>query len=257
MNKTVTITAKKLKSGGFTLAIVAMLLFASVLLSRNNDALPASADAKNGVAALYAIAYRDIGDERSLALLEKDIGTLRARGLDTILPCEIESLQKSAVILIFERVHNMDSLIRFIGKAGVKAVVAVDENTNESELEQLFAAEDRGAAAAALQIGVCSNAVELAEEIAEAALGFKLKYGKNCGVFVETTDKETAFACLKTGNAALPLYVFVYGNGVNTPLENGSFPHILTRIVKLPEWTTDEYFSDIAPFAAAPLSQGG
>ncbi|MBR4434659.1 MAG: hypothetical protein IKS90_01005 [Clostridia bacterium] len=245
MPKTPNITIKKLRSGAYTLIFSLTMIALSVLASRRDTAIPASAGAQEKDLTLYAISYRDAGITTDFDHISKDVDRIRDLGYDTVLPTELDPLKKSAVILIFEGVLNAQALIRFINEKSISAVVVLNEETDRSDIDKLISAADAGGIELALAIGVTERRDELFSMIADAALKYFLTFGKNCRVFVETVD-DPAAECFNGCSEKSPFTVFAYGNGVNTAT-NGRLPWLLTRIEKLPEWSIDEYFSSIVP----------
>lgn len=245
MRKPTYLTIKKLRSGAYTLGFLLVVITLATAASLRDNSIPVSAAAREKTLTLYAISYRNAGITTDFNSISNDINSIRETGYDTVLPNELDPLEKNAVMLIFEGEFNAQDLLRFISEKRISAVVVLNADTDREDAAELIAAAEAGVIELALSIGVSERREELFSMMADAALEYSLTFGKNCRLFVEEV-KDPLAECFNAYSNGSRFTVFAYGNGVNTATD-GRLPWLLTRIEKLPEWSIDEYFSSMVP----------
>ena len=238
------LTSPRLRSAAATAAAVLLVLALAVALrDRTGSSVPASAVSTDQT--VYAISYCG-SDNETLEMLKNDIEYMSGLGLEFTLPERLGKLKNDGVILILESTADPESLLSVLKECSVPAVVLPHEDPEPETRARLLRLEDADRIALASYIGSVDGPWELAASIGEASMDFVSHFGRPCSVFVHECKGVVCSGCFSgAGELARELTVFVFGNGLNV-IPCGEKPFILNRIMRLPDWTIESYFSDIA-----------
>ena len=231
----------RLKRGGATLAVVAVLLAATVFIGRKQPAAYTSAVPEKGI--VYALSYDSLDTRKGLALLRSDIEYMERLGLRSILPGEGDN----GVILIAQGKYDIEKLAQLLKKQGARAVLVMESTLTAEEIQTAFRYADEGLFALAAPVDLGCAPTELFKKIGATAADFALRFGRRCRVFVSTVPNEAAADCIGcSAESRAAITLFIFGNGRN----EGPFPQsgltVLNRCMRLPEWTIAQFFSEIA-----------
>ena len=230
--------ARRVLSACLTLAAVAVFAAAAVLIAPRAS-VPASAALQSGV---VAISYR-IRDGKDLRMLADDIDFIRGLGLPFLLPKE----GGGGVMLIIESCPDLGALLSLIRAKGARAAVVQNSVRETDDIRLLGAASGEGLIEPAIGFGGMENQVALLRTLSRAQLEYALRYGARCACFVQTGIGRLSLDPTENGLPDTALTVFTYGSGVNRPEEAPKTGvRLLSRIVRLPDWTIADYFGDIA-----------
>lgn len=226
------------RAGGTLLFLAALTVFAVVGGRLAPDALPVSAGV-NGM--VYAISYRDADSAATRRQLIHDAEYAKSLGLDLILPDEAGG---GGVILILEGSKNARETIGFLEENGLRAVFLA-EDAGEADSAALLDAWERGVIVPAAPIGGVESPAELASAVSAAKLAFYQEHSFPCSVFVHSCSNIVC-GCFKssaTPDCLSGVTVFLFGDGRNPAPRAGESFTVFRRIVRLPDWTIEEYFS--------------
>lgn len=238
------LTAYRLRSAAATaLTLLLVLTLAVALRDGTGDSVPASADSADLI--VYAISYCGT-DNQQLEMLKHDIEYMRVLGLEFTLPDRISDLKSNGVILILEGTADLEAALSVLGEYAVPAVVIPPEDPDAETKARLLRLEDEGSIALASYVDSVDGPWELAASIGEASMAFASRFGRPCSVFVHECKGVVCSGCFSgAGELFKAMTVFLFGNGMNV-IPCGEKPFILNRIMRLPDWTIESYFSDIA-----------
>lgn len=238
----------KLKRSGATLAIAAVLLVFCVIGGSggglmNQNPVPALAKPISG--AVYAISYRNLDTREGLYLLENDIGFFKKSGLGFILPDELQ-LRQGGMILIAED-GDPEALHALLEKNGAKAVFVMRESMTPQQERFALRCADKGIFALAAPFEQGCGPLDIFENIAASGKAAALRIGRTVGIFTAEVPEEWGMECLRgIGGETARTVVFLFGSGFNEPPFPKSGIVLLNRVMRLPEWTAEEFLSEIA-----------
>ena len=243
------LAGRRLFSAGLTLAGIAVLAAAAVVMAPRAS-VPTSAEPQHGV---VAVSYR-IADEADLEMLSDDLDRVRAFGLDFILPSETG---RAGMIVIIESCPDPNRVLALLKAKNARAAF-IQNGVREDDAVRLIAeAAEEGVVEPAIALGSIEDPVAFSKALSRAKLEFALRYRTSCACFVHTGLGKLTAECFEAGGTAAPV-VFTYGSGVN-PITDGAEHgvRLLTRVVRLPDWSIETYFQDVvglgrlsSPFAS-------
>ena len=212
--------------------------------------MPVGAGARAGAKTVYALAYRGVDDAAALDLLRADIAAIKARGLGFVLPSELDACGGDAALLVLERSYEIEGLLALLKSTDAKAVFTMDGAQGGSKLALLKKAANEGVLELAAPIGSFDSPALLAGELGTARLDFFTSFGRDVSCFVYSSDEERD-ALFHTGankSCGSGLSVILYGNGRNELLPSGAAGglRLIHRAVRLPDWTIEQFFTEIA-----------
>lgn len=247
---------RRLKSAAFSAAILAAVLAAVVLGGTpNGGSLPVSSLPAD--VGFYAISYMNIENSADAELLERDIEYMKARGLEGILPAGIgakpEPFSTGRVMLFFENCGAFELITDILRQNGMCGVFTADETLCESmSASQKFrVALESGIAETAGRVSGCENEIELYAALNAERMRMFQAFALPCKTFVHVCKGLVCRSCFaltekERESAADGILIVTYGSGVNELLSVSGGVTLLNRIVRLPDWTIEEYFSSVA-----------
>lgn len=236
--------SRRLRSAAATLCAVAFVLMLAVVFRR--DEAPAAAVSASGAEhTVYAMSYCGTADS-TLELMKNDIEYLRGLGLEFILPRGIAALRTDAVILIVENAERSDAALELLDACSVPAVIVPAGDLDPAVKAELLRREDEGGLELAAYVGSVDGPWELAASVGEASIDFVSRFGRPCSTFVHECRGIVCSSCFDGAETLIrDMTVFTFGNGKNE-IGAGEKPLLLNRIMRLPDWTIEAYFSEIA-----------
>lgn len=240
---------KRIMLGFSTLAMVALVLIGCII-GTLIDTPSVQTSAANGEKIVYAISYNDCSRPDSLSIMGHDIEYIRSLGLRFILPTELNTGSTGGIILVIELRggENVKDILALIEKHDACAVFSIDRNCSDVDLKIIKNAVGSKKAELAYVFETCSSEpVDMIAAFAEARLEFFSHYGTECSIFMHKCSEPLCTrASLSEGSYLANTFIFGYGNGKNTLALPCKGIVGLNRILRLPDWTIEEYFSSIA-----------
>lgn len=240
---------KRILLGFSTLAMVALVLIGCIIgtLINTPSIQTSAADGKKTV---YAISYNDFSKPDSLMSMEQDIEYIRSIGLSFILPSELNTSAAGGMIIIIELRggENVKDILALIEKNKACAVFAIDKNCPDSDLKVIKNAISTEKAELAYVFETCSSEpVDMIAAFAEARLEFFSLYGTESTIYMHRCSEPLCTrATLNVDRYPSNAFIFGYGNGKNMLSLPCKGIVGLNRILRLPDWTIEEYFSSIS-----------
>ena len=257
---------RRLKSAAFSIVILAAVLAATVFGGvHSNGILPASALPSS--VGFYAVSYLNIENGDGAELLKSDLDYMKERGLAALLPTDIRSGSLPAlggyVMLFFENCGAFETITDILQQRGMRGVFTADESLCKrmKSSEKFRNALAAGIAEPAGRFSDCEDEVRFCAALTAERMRMFESFGVPCRTFVHVCKKlvcknlmfdEPCFAALCRGSedaeksGSEGITIAVYGNGVNEFGTSYDGITLLNRIVRLPDWTIEEYFSSIA-----------
>ena len=239
---------RRLVGAASTFAVLTLVLTAAVIGGKHEELRPASARKAEPI--VYVLSYCDLDTEAGLSRLRDDIGYMKDEGLDFILPDELGSVDRNSVILIAEGRFDPDRLIGILKEQNARAVFLAERDAS-AELRTVFDVyAASGLIEPAAPIGKPFSPIGLMKELTSAREAFFLQYGRDCSVFVHSCSNIICTDCFGGKTRELPFnaVVFIFGNGKNEApyLHAGSGLTVLNRVMHLPDWSIEQFFTEIA-----------
>ena len=238
---------RRLRTAAFTLLAVALLTAAIAIggLNYRGGDVPVSAGARPHF--VYAIGYR-AAEADFFETLANDVAYIKRRGLEIATPKTMDRLEQDGVILIVEGKCDLDRLSALLSEAGACAVPLLEGQLDAAQWAEASKLERSGLIEPAAPIGRAEDPVSLAKRIGEARLEFAARYDSSCSVFVHSCANIICTGCFKAAEALTigRITVFTFGNGKNELPNDAASPLVFSRIIRLNDWTIEQYFDEIA-----------
>lgn len=227
---------KKLRSAGFTLVLVFVFSSASIVYSKLPSVQKADAPASSSS---ILIAYRDV------QLLEHDLDYFDNHNMNYSLPGSgfSESKPTISIIIEMEEIDDVLKSVKLLKKHRIPAIITLFGSMNKSEPELIRKEYDD--VEFALHYDCFSrDCIEFCTELSDARLEYYMKFKKSCRNIILSDGSRTI-----EDIGYLPVHAFNdltiigFGNGMNF---NSSGRNLYNRIVRIPELSMEQYFSEIA-----------
>lgn len=229
---------KKIRSAGFTLAIIFIFSTTSIIYSKLYSFKPVDAPASSST---ILIAYRDV------QLLEHDLNYFDSLNMNYSLPGLgfVESKPNISIIIEMQDIDDVLKSAKLLRKRRIPAIITLFRTMNITEMELVCKEYGDIKFEFALHYDCFSNdCIEFCAELSDARLEYYMNFGKSCKNIVLSDGSRTI-----EDISYLPVHSFSdltiigFGNGVN---RNSSNSNLYNRIVRIPELNMEQYFSEIA-----------
>lgn len=227
---------KKLRSAGLTLAIIFIFSAISIIYSRLPLVQPTDAPANSSA---ILIAYRDV------QLLEHDLDYFDSLNMNYSLPGLgfLESKPTISIIIEMEEINEVLKSVKLLKRHRFPAIVTLFGSMNKSEMELIR--REYGNVEFALYYDCFSrDCIEFCTELSDARLEYYLNFEESCKNIIlsdgSRTIEDIGYLPVHSFN---DLTIIGFGNGMNF---NSSGRNLYNRIVRIPELSIEQYFSEIA-----------
>lgn len=229
---------KKLRSACFTLVLIFIFSAASIIYSKLHSFQPTTASANNSS---ILIAYRDV------KLLEHDLNYFGSLNMNYSIPRYgvLQSKSSISIIIEMQEINDVLKSVKLLKKHRIPAIIALFDTMNIAEIE-LIRKEygDIEFQFAFYYDCFPQDCIEFCTELSDARLEYYMSFGESCKNIVLSDGSRTL-----EDIGYLPVHSFSdltfigFGNGVNSV---SSDRNLYNRIVRIPELSMEQYFSEIA-----------
>lgn len=226
---------KKLRSAGFTLAIIFIFTVASVVYSKLPSVQPTDASASS---LALLIAYRDV------QLLEHDLDYFDSLNVNYSLPelGFLESKPSISIIIEMEEINDVLESVKLLKRHRIHVIVTLFGSMNKSEPELIRKEYDNVEFALRYDC-FSSDCIEFSTELSDARLEYYMNFEESCKNIIlsdgSRTIEDIGYLPVHSFN---DLTIIGFGNGMNF---NSSGRNLYNRIVRIPELSIEQYFSEI------------
>lgn len=226
---------KKLRSAGFTLAIIFIFSVTSIVYSKLPSFQPTDAPASSSA---ILIAYRDV------QLLEHDLDYFDSLNMNYSLPGLgfLKSKPNISIIIEMQEIREVLESVQLLKRHRIPAIITLFGAMNKSEME-LIRKEYVDVEFALHYDCFSQDCIEFCTDLSDARLEYYMNFEESCKNIVlsdgSRTIEDIGYLPVHSFN---DLTIIGFGNGMNF---NSSGRNLYNRIVRIPELSMEQYFAEI------------